>query len=240
MLFINHDKKAIYIHIPKTAGTYIGYNLVQYYGFTSYLKILLKRRPDHESICKTNNFKTVLARLNRHNHTFYNKVIGILTYCKTSDYINQICNMNAEKWKTYTKFCFIRNPYDRVKSGWLYINQTLNPDIKLTLDQYINQDPHDVSDIEYGHVFMSQKTQIQDVDGKCGVDIIGRFENLEDDFCRILKLIGFDNIIHTPKKMNVTSNAETKELKLTSTAIKKINMLFADDLNAFHYKIINC
>jgi hypothetical protein len=238
MLFINHEKKALYIHIPKTAGTYIGYNLVKYYGFTSYLKILLKRRPDHDQVCQTNKFKNILTKFNKNNYTFYNKILGVLSYCKTSDYINQICNMNAEKWRTYTKFCFIRNPYDRAKSGWVYINESINPDNKLDFDHYISQDPYNVSDMEYGHLFMSQKTQIQNIDGSCGVDIIGRFENLEEDFCRILKLIGF-TIMHTPKKMNATSKVETNELKLTTSSIKQINRLFQDDLNAFHYKIIN-
>ena len=47
MCSISHDKKAIFIHINKTAGSYIAGTLEKYYGFqTFYLK-----RPDHESFC---------------------------------------------------------------------------------------------------------------------------------------------------------------------------------------------
>jgi len=234
MLFINHEKKAIYIHIPKTAGTYIGKMLMKYYGFTSYLKLLLKRRPDHDIVCQTYRFKNVPTKTGKSNNTHYNKLMGLLVYCKTSDYINKICNMDANKWQTYTKFCFIRNPYDRVQSGVKYLTKTVKNE--LSVDDYIRLDPLDVSDIEYGHVFMTQKTQIQDIDGKCGVDVIGRFENLEEDFRRILNLIGFTKIVHVPQKFNITSEGVTTELKFKESTLKLINQLFAEDFDAFHYK----
>ena len=47
MCSINHDLKAIIIHIPKTAGTYIANHLENYYGFKTYLI----RRPDHKMFC---------------------------------------------------------------------------------------------------------------------------------------------------------------------------------------------
>ena len=50
MCSINHEKKAIFIHIPKTAGMYIRSVLSEYYNF----EIYLFKRPDHEIFCKTN------------------------------------------------------------------------------------------------------------------------------------------------------------------------------------------
>ena len=48
MCSIHHDLKAIYIHIPKTGGSYVSSVLSQYYGFkTYYLK-----RPDHNYFTK--------------------------------------------------------------------------------------------------------------------------------------------------------------------------------------------
>jgi hypothetical protein len=51
---------------------------------------------------------------------------------------------------------------------------------------------------------MPQIRNIINERGKIGVDFIGNFENLEEDFTKILYKIGFKNIIHEVKKqMNV-------------------------------------
>ncbi len=97
---------------------------------------------------------------------------------------------------------------------------------------------YDVSDIEYGHIFMSQQTQIMDVNGNCGIDIIGKFENLEEDFRIILKAIGFEKIIHYPEKKNVSNTEGSNAIVLERKTVQKLNELFADDFEAFHYKKI--
>jgi hypothetical protein len=237
MIYINHTKKAVFIHIPKTGGTYIGPTLVKYYGFTSYLPLIQKKRPDHNYYCKTNLFYPIKTGNPNYDNSFFNKVCGILLYCKTSYYLNEKMNMNEEKWKTYKKFCFIRNPYSRALSGWKHVNTILN--LNTYFYDYISKNKYLVSDIEYGHVFMSQKQQIQELDGTCGIDLIGKFENLEEDFRFILNDIGFDNIIHIPKKVNVSNEDGSDTILLERKTVQKLNELFKDDLELFHYTKIN-
>lgn len=240
MIYINHDIKAIFIHIPKTGGTYIGPTLVKYYGFTSYLPLIHARRPDHNIVCKVINLRQVLTGNNKYDYSFFNKVVGLLVYCKTSDYLNKEMDMTSEKWKTYKKFCFIRNPYDRAISGWKHFNTVF----KLNSDffNYINRQNlvNSISDIEYGHIFMSQKRQIEDENGECGVDIIGRFEHLEDDLRTILTYLGFDSIRHPIKRVNVSNESGAKDILLEPKTVRKLNELFADDFEMFHYQNINC
>ena len=99
MIYINHEKKAIFIHIPKTGGSYIGPTLVRYYGFKSYLAVINTRRPDHNNICKSTQFKKILTNNPLYDNSFLNKTIGILLYCKTSDYFNKYDNLLIQQRK---------------------------------------------------------------------------------------------------------------------------------------------
>ena len=236
MIYINHEKKAIFIHMPKTGGTYIGPTLEKYYGFTSFKNLITCKRPDHDEICKTNIFKNISSGKPNLDIFFFNKCVGVLRYFRTSEYFNNLMNMNEEKWNTYIKFCFIRHPYDRAFSGWKHVDIALNK--KSNFDSYLRINKYNVSDIEYAHVFMSQFEQIQNNDGTCGVDLIGKFETLEDDFRIILNRIGFDKILHTPKKVNVTNVKDAEKIVLEKKTIHVLNELFKDDLEIFHYKKI--
>jgi hypothetical protein len=110
------------------------------------------------------------------------------------------------------------------------------------LFDYINKPNllNDVSDIEYGHIFMSQKRQIEDETGECGVDIIGRFEYLENDLRVILNNLGFEKIFHPIEKVNVSNKNGAEDVIFEKKTIRKLNHLFADDLDFFHYQLINC
>lgn len=242
MIYINHNKKAIFIHIPKTGGSYIGPTLVKYYGFVSYLELVNSKRPDHNNFIikynnNNNNYFTVKTGIYLYDNSFFNKVVGIYIYCSTSNYFNEKMNMDEEKWNTYTKFCFIRHPYDRAYSGFNHINKVLN--LNTTFENYMMlENILNISNIEYGHIFMEQTKHIEKNDGTCAMNIIGRFENLEDDFKNILQQIGFTQkeIIHKSEKKNVSNKTNSNQLSITIGSIKEMNKIFINDFSNFHYK----
>jgi len=236
MIYINHEKRALFIHIPKTGGSYIGPTLVKYYGFKCYLDVLMKLRPDHNTICNTAIYKNNNFGIKLYDNSFFNKEIGLLSYVKSSPELNNLMGMNEEKWKNYRKFCFIRNPYSRVVSGLTHFNKLNNENIELVDYLYINDKKNNISCIEYGHVFMTQTEHIRDLDGKCGVNIIGRFEYLENDLVTILKYLGFTLINHPIIKVNVSNINGYEKLIMENRCVTKINELFFEDFENFHYQ----
>lgn len=241
MCSINHEKKAIFFHIPKTAGTFIRENLEKYYGFT-YYQI---KRPDHDKICKTFDY---LENIQKNYHSKYkiygilkyfenkphNRNFGIYEYAKDSEYINNIINMDNDKWKNYYKFCFIRNPYERFVSGFNYVSKYLNNNI--LFEKYIDY-KNTVSDFEYIHTFMPQSKHIY-YHNENIMNYIGHFENLENDFKNILLTIGFkeNEIIHDHQKKNVTIYNSLNYYINNQDILDKLNIVLQEDLEKLNYQ----
>ena len=219
MCSINHNKKCIYIHIPKNGGSYISEILSKYYGFKNYYL----QRPDHESFCFGKDYS-----VDKHE----NKIHGTLIYYKTSPFINNIINMNEEKWNSYFIFTFIRNPYDRIVSGWNYVNK-YNIPFENYLDIYYKSKSYN-----FWHVFMSQTRHIIDVNGKINIHYIGKIENLENDLKIILNKIGIYKIMHQPFRKNSKSHNNYKSY-YNNYILDKVNLIMKEDFEHFDYTKID-
>jgi hypothetical protein len=218
MCSINHDLKAIFIHNHKSGGTYVSYMLHKYYGFKNYYL----RRPDHDKFCL--NKKKSTKYLN-----YENRVHGVLIYYMTSPELNKKMNMTPQKWATYYKFAFIRNPYDKLVSAWYHINR-----FNIPFKNYFNL-INKCNDVEYMHMFLPQIRNIIDTTGKININYVGKFENLEEDFQKILKNIGVKNIIHeVDKKMNKRDHKPFYEY-YDQEALIKANFILKEDFKYLNF-----
>ena len=229
MCSINHDKKCIFIHVPKTGGTYIRENLEKYYGFKTYHT----KRDDHNEVCDIDNLYYENIKKNYHtpnriNGILYffkdnahNKKKGIYEYLENSEYINKKTDMTNKKWDEYYKFCFFRNPYDRLYSGFNYCMNKLN--INIDFENYIFLDSKNVSDFEYFHIFMPQYKHMINNNKELKIDYIADFNNINDEFIKILKHIGFtdEEIIHENIPKNKSNYNNPLSIYINNEIIKK-------------------
>lgn len=221
---VNHEKKIIYIRIPKTASSYLTKILQEYYGFIY-----------------TQEFNEKYVNYNTNDLFWCTKNINCIDYAKTSENINKILGMDEDKWNTYKKFTFVRNPYDRAVSGYSFIQKlrknmdsfNINNYKNCSFKEMIKYNLDEVLLIEYAHLFMPQSAN------NIVFDKIGKFENLETDLKNILISYGFkpNEIIHKIEEINTSEHNNYKNY-YDNESLSIINKMFKIDFENFNYKMI--
>jgi hypothetical protein len=231
MLAVNHEKKVIFVRIPKVASTYMIGILKDNYNFKHKNMI----NENHNKLINKKNFNDVIQG---------NKDINFFDYNKTSENISNELNMNEEKWENYTKFSFVRNPYDRIISGWKFLNEMYEkmdsidfiPFKILSFVDFLKTDKNELSDMEFVHSFMTQSFNLK----KDNINIIGKYENLEEDFKKIMMNLGFneEEINHEKKIINESNHKYYKQY-YDDESIQLVNELFKEDFVNYNYKMVN-
>uniref|UniRef100_A0A6C0I006 Sulfotransferase domain-containing protein n=1 Tax=viral metagenome TaxID=1070528 RepID=A0A6C0I006_9ZZZZ len=240
MVSINHDLKAIFIHLPKNGGSSISNILHNHYGFDG----IRAYRTDHcefnedKNNIKLENFENIDSTTHKRFvkvHATYNiRRRGIIRYFKQEN----LGNANAtgkkrkkifylrkkfskkddvpitdEMWNTYFKFVFIRNPYDRAISGWKF--STRGMPVKPKLIDFL-RNKNKVTNVAYSHTFITQKAHLIEADDTTiDFDYYGDFNNLNEELIKILlhlgvKTIKHERLIEKDIIMNKGSEEETK------------------------------
>lgn len=232
MCSINHDLKAIYIHLPKNGGLYIEKILDEFYGF----KTIYFTHENHNEFSDLN-----IEDIEPENNGFINfKKQGIIRYHMSSAKFNNAFDLTNEKWESYFKFTFIRNPYDKLVSAYKYINSNSYGNKKVTFKQFI--DNKDIStDYTYFHAFITQYQQLLNLNNEININYFGKFENLNVELINILKMIGVKKILHygiIEKNISINRSNVDKNYALyyTDEILQKVNNIFDEDFSYFKYK----
>ncbi len=116
------------------------------------------------------------------------------------------------KYRSYFKFAFVRNPWDRLVSCYL---QKLTPGRKgfrqpeyegvklyigMSFTEFVEA-VHKIPDEEANPHFRSQYVTLCGPDGQVLADFVGHFERLEKDFTYVTERIGAAGSIELPHKL---------------------------------------
>jgi Sulfotransferase family len=208
---ICHKKKIIFIHIPKCAGT----SITNYYFDSPNLDW---REPNYDLL-----FGWCPKR-------------GIHLQHATPKQLIETNLISEENWESYFKFSFVRNPWDRAYSDFLWIKKDSR--VKGTFRQYLLKMgefdkifSHN-SEKEYrGDHLLAQTDFVND---EYLLDFVGKFENLNSDIKKINKIIVFDKIfdIHNKRRLNKYKHYS---LFYTNKKKKLLENIFKYDIEKFGY-----
>ncbi len=167
----------------------------------------------------------------------------------------QVNRIDIKKYPNYFKFCFVRNPWDRILS--CYLNKIgKDPNVNnewfrngvhrefvrmygddifrggMSFEEFVNAIGK-ISDSQANEHFRSQYISLTDSNGNLIPDFIGKFENLEQDFEKICEKINVGPI-KLPHLMKTDHrdyknyyNMRTKEI---------VAKRFKEDIELFSYK----
>jgi hypothetical protein len=191
---------------------------------------------------KNTNVKSIFVPVNKTGSTSIRKiVINISRICVSRSagtpvnergYVRRDSISDAE-WRKAFKYAFVRNPFERVVSGWRckIHSKSFKEFVANTLINYdVDNNKHDVRTNTVIHHFSSQinpKYCIVDM------DFIGRFENFQEDFNTVCDKIGIpkQQLPHL-NKANHKHYTEYYNDKTRDLIAKK----YAKDIEYFGYK----
>lgn len=186
--------KCIFIHVPKVAGQSIERVFLRLHGLNWDQRGALLLRP--------NEYPELGPPR--------------LAHLKASEYIS--CGyVSQEKFQTYFKFSFVRNPWDRIVSEYKFRKYPFRMDFKTFLFSHL---PEPGWTDSYRHIIPQYEFLYED--GVCLVDFIGRFENLSRDFGCVCKKLQIE--LGPLPHANSTSNHKKKNKGL----IKYLSGLSSD------------
>ncbi len=244
MISVSHKHKAIFWHIHKTGGSYVDFILQKYYDFKfSDLNVnqINFNKINYDKELKTDDKEDNKEENKENNEEENNKNTGLFGNCVEN--ISKRLNMDNDKWRSYFKFAFIRNPYERAISSYEFIRQkdfdkrrcskVLDKECTFT-DFYVNKNKYNTNGFMYSHAYQSQHENLKNTKSDVQIDYLAKFENINQELIDILIKIGVDdykkhfNMI----KHNLKINASVKNNYTTYydiDALNAVNDIYNDD-----------
>lgn len=209
-MIISHKYRFIFVHIHKCAGTSITRAVFPHLGADD---VVLGCLPEQEKM-----------------HAESKKNGGLEKH-STAAHIQSM--VDADTWREYFKFAFVRNPWDRLVSSYHWALNTNWDDghgriqaVKETADfeEYVLSP------------YCNRKNcmdYVADDNGGFIVDFIGRYENLARDFANVLEITGMPSA--RLEKHNATTHADYRSY-YNPLLVDLTEEWFARDIAQFDYE----
>lgn len=192
-MILSHAHKFIYIKTHRTGSALVEAALAGVCGpndvitYASEETETTVRRPaqnyriDHPAVPKRPWWRRLLGRPERYHHPS----VGFFEHMPASlvrTYVGE------EVWRTYFKFSFERNPWDRQVSWYHYRTRSRSEDTRPSFDAFNS---------ERRRAWVGN-WDLYAIDGNIAVDFVGRYETLAEDFEMVARRLSLSERITLP------------------------------------------
>ncbi len=230
-MIISHQHKFIFLKTEKTAGTAIEAALSELCGSDDVITPFREEsegdrkglgpqnyRIDHPLKPRRKLWRKLLMRPERYYHPSVGYYEHIPAW-RVRAYVGE------EIWRDYFKFAFVRNPWDRQISQYLYKTKTLAK--QPSLDRFMARKKR---------AYVTSY-EIYTIEDEVAVDYVGRYESLDADFKTALGHAGVKRELEIPRT-NITRSRK-RDLAYQSHFTRNTRDLvadwYADEIAMFGY-----
>jgi hypothetical protein len=230
-MVVSHEHRFVFLKTRKTAGTSVEVLLSGIAGEDAIVTPVEPPEPGHEprnyrGAWNCNFLPAMLAdpglpgsflrhprgRLGIYRH-YWNHAPAWLARAK----------LGEEVWNGYFKFCFERNPWDKLVSlyWWSLRGQAQRP----SLEEFMRS-PRGSQSSDWG---------LYTIDDELAVDAVGRYERLEEDLRSFLRRIGLSAEVELPRAKSSHRRRDDPG-RLSPQSAERIGRLFRREVEAFGYE----
>ena len=207
-MIVIHEKELVFIHIPKNSGTEMTKQIQNTYEDAIVLRD-----------CEREGVNVGIDKM----HLYF-------------DVIDLFIPKNV--LKAYTKFCIVRNPYNKLYSAWKFIQErhgydNVNDFIKYKLNEEFIYGK-ELTPMDARVHYRPQFTFVYDSERNKFADFVIRYENLNEDISKMNEKYGLDVPLYD------NGNTQKSYINfLNRDSIIKINELYRKDFELLGYEMIN-
>jgi hypothetical protein len=188
-MIVSHKYKFIFIKTEKTAGTSIEIALSKFCGDND---IITPITPEDEYVRRklsgrgAQNYLIPIEKLtpeDRESFALRGKPPGFFNHA-SAKFIKQY--IGDDIWKSYFKFCFERNPWDKVISWYFWVNQA---EPKPSITEFVRS----------GKANLIRGFDLYTIDGALAVDSVYFFEGLDRELEKLEEKFQFPGKLELPR-----------------------------------------